>query len=68
MTGEEMNDQAGDRGLVQIRKGSNGARTWAVSARVGDSPEQLLRAYEAARVIEQKLREGDEQSVGKAKS
>ena len=56
---EDMAEQGGERGLVRIQRASNGQRTWAVTARVGERAEDLRQAYEAAREIEVRLAEDD---------
>lgn len=51
-----------EQGLVRIARGSQGQRTWQVTARVGDTAEDLDQAYRIAREIELRLRAEDEAS------
>lgn len=55
---DELEARSAERGLVRIARTREG-RAWQVTARVGDTADELRQALDIAREIEQKLREDD---------
>lgn len=55
---DELTERGGDRGLIRIAQGDRG-RSWVVTVRVGDTAEELQRAYDVAKRIEAQLRADD---------